>query len=379
MEKCEKKRLILLGIIALILYVSAFSFCIIYKNYKIKNEVKVFFSSDLNFEVNSQVNYYSLVSNVVNGNIIDGEKIIDTSSVGVKKIEISVKNKKGKVKIYDVEVNIKDTTAPIIEANSFIVLNVNTSTDLLKKAIVSDNSGKFVELKVVGDYSLTKAGQYKLKYEATDIYKNSSTYDFILVILNETGDTMFTTDNGFVGSIIDGVTYIDGVLVANKTYSLPSNYGSELTKETMDAFNLMKQDASLLDLNLYIASGYRSYSTQQILYNNYVKRDGVKEADTYSARPGHSEHQTGLAFDLNSVNSSFADTLEGKWVVHNCHKYGFIIRYPKNKSDITGYMYEPWHLRYVGKELAQKLYNNGDWITLEEYFGIDSTYDKKES
>ena len=379
MKKNEIKRLILLGIIALILYVSAFSFCIIYENYKIKNEVKVFFSSDLNFEVNSQVNYYSLVSNVVNGNIIDGEKFIDTSSVGVKKIEISVKNKKDKVKIYDVEVNIKDTTAPIIEANSFIVLNVNTSTDLLKKAIVSDNSGKFVELKVVGDYSLTKAGQYKLKYEATDIYKNSSTYDFILVILNETGDTMFTTDNGFVGSIIDGVTYIDGVLVVNKTYSLPSNYGSELTKETMDAFNLMKQDASLLDLNLYIASGYRSYSTQQILYNNYVKRDGVKEADTYSARPGHSEHQTGLAFDLNSVNSSFADTLEGKWVVHNCHKYGFIIRYPKNKSDITGYMYEPWHLRYVGKELAQKLYNNGDWITLEEYFGIDSTYDKKES
>lgn len=370
MKNSIKKRILIISIIFFVICVIIIFSYFIYK----KNKVKVIFSDDLTFEVNSKVNYYSLVSNVINGNVYDGEEFIDTSSVGSKKIDVDIKSKNGKIKKYEVEINITDTTAPVIESNSVIVLNVNEHDDLLTKAKVSDNSNDKVDLKIVGDYDLSKTGQYKLKYEATDSYGNVSTYDFVLAILNGGVDTVFETNNGFVGSTINGVTYIDGVLVVNKSYALPSNYGGDLTKETMDAFNLMKQDASLLGLNLYIASGYRSYSTQKILYNNYVKRDGVTAADTYSARAGHSEHQSGLAFDLNSVNSSFGNTEEGKWVVHNCHKYGFIIRYPEGKSDITGYMYEPWHLRYVGLELAEKLYNKGNWITMEEYFGIDSKY-----
>ena len=78
---------------------------------------------------------------------------------------------------------------------------------------------------------------------------------------------------------------------------------------------------------------------------------------------------------FNSVSSSFGYTDEGKWIKDNCYLYGFIIRYPEGKEKITGYMYEPWHLRYVGEELAEKLYNNGDWITMEEYFGITSVYE----
>ena len=97
-------------------------------------------------------------------------------------------------------------------------------------------------------------------------------------------------------------------------------------------------------------------------------------ADTYSSRPGNSEHQTGLCFDLNSIEDSFQYTSEGKWVNDNCYKYGFCIRFPKGKDAYTGYQYESWHLRYVGTELAEKLYNNGDWISLEEYFGITSEY-----
>ena len=136
----------------------------------------------------------------------------------------------------------------------------------------------------------------------------------------------------------------------------------------------MKNDATSIGLNIWIQSGYRSYEYQQGLYEKYVSRDGKQQADTYSARPGHSEHQSGLSFDLNSVNDSFAATDEGKWVQDNAYLYGFIIRYPKDKSNETGYKYEPWHLRYVGKDLASKLYNNGDWITMETYFGIDSRY-----
>ena len=187
--------------------------------------------------------------------------------------------------------------------------------------------------------------------------------------------------------VIDGVTYIDNILIVNKTYSLPQNYKPDnangdncnecLTPYTLRAFGAMKSaaEATGTGLNLYISSGYRSYNNQQTIYNNYVNNDGQAAADTYSARPGHSEHQTGFAFDLNSIDDSFANTPEGKWVADNCYKHGLIIRYPKGKEHITGYKYEPWHLRYVGVELAEKLYNNGDWITLEEYFGITSSYE----
>ena len=191
---------------------------------------------------------------------------------------------------------------------------------------------------------------------------------------NNLSDGEYITTKGYTIKKINGVSYIDDILIVNKTYSLPSSFGGELTSEVMNAFNLMNVDAKALGLNLWIQSGYRSYSRQESIYNSYVLNDGQLNADTYSARPGHSEHQTGLAFDLNSIDDSFTYTNEGIWVNNNCYRYGFIIRYPKGKDHITGYMHESWHLRYVGTELASKLYNNGDWITLEEYYGITSSY-----
>lgn len=188
------------------------------------------------------------------------------------------------------------------------------------------------------------------------------------------GDGEYLTEKGYTLKIENGITTIDGILIANKTYSLPESYGGALTSDVMNAFNLMNADAIALGLNLWIQSGYRSYYTQDYIYNNYVARDGQVAADTYSARPGHSEHQSGLAFDLNTIDDSFTNTAEGKWVNNNCYRYGFIIRYPKGKDNITGYMHESWHLRYVGVDLATALYNNGDWITMEEYYGISSSY-----
>ncbi|MFI3284670.1 MAG: M15 family metallopeptidase [Erysipelotrichaceae bacterium] len=172
---------------------------------------------------------------------------------------------------------------------------------------------------------------------------------------------------------IDGITYVNGILIANKTYSLPSTYNpGSLLDEVVETFNVMKADAAALGLDLYISSAFRSYEYQGELYNNYCNRDGQEAADTYSARPGHSEHQTGLAFDLNTITSAFANTDEGIWVAEHAHEYGFIIRYPEGKSDITGYMYEPWHLRYLGIEIATDVYNSG--LCLEEYLGITSVY-----
>lgn len=170
-------------------------------------------------------------------------------------------------------------------------------------------------------------------------------------------------------------TSFNNIIIVNKSYPCPKDYNpynGGLSPDVTAAYNKMSADASAQGLTLTMSSGYRSYDYQAQLYNNYVNSDGQAAADRYSARPGYSEHHTGLAFDLAPVDNSFADTPEGKWVAANCYKYGFIIRYPEDKEDITGYMYEPWHLRYVGVELATALYNNN--MCLEEYFGITSQY-----
>jgi len=177
---------------------------------------------------------------------------------------------------------------------------------------------------------------------------------------------------GPVIEVRNGVTYVDGILVVNKSYALPENYGSGLTAETQKAFNNMQAAAWNDGISLWICSGFRSYSYQSQLYWSYVNRDGQWAADTYSARPGHSEHQTGLAIDINDASSNFNGTPAAKWIAAHCTEYGFIIRYPYGKQDKTGFMYEPWHVRYVGKDLAKKITKSG--LCLEEYLGIDSYY-----
>lgn len=168
-------------------------------------------------------------------------------------------------------------------------------------------------------------------------------------------------------------TYINGILVVNKSYPLPRDYNpGGLTDECESAFYTMQAAAEDEGLDLYIASGFRSYDLQASLYQRYCNEDGQAAADTYSARPGHSEHQSGLAIDLNSISSSFAYTAEGQWVAAHCWEYGFILRYPADKVSVTGYMYEPWHIRYVGRDNAAAIYQSG--LCLEEYLGIDSVY-----
>ena len=167
-------------------------------------------------------------------------------------------------------------------------------------------------------------------------------------------------------------TYIDGILIVNKTYPLPKTYAPGWETEATPHLWEMIRDAESEGIKLWMTSGYRSWYDQQYIYNGYVSEDGQEAADRYSARPGHSEHQTGLAYDLNDLSHDFGDTPEGKWVADNCHKYGFIVRYPKEKENITGYIYEPWHIRYIGVEKATEVYESG--LCLEEFLGITSVY-----
>lgn len=279
-----------------------------------------------------------------------------------------------------------DDVAPSIEGVQDITVYKDETVDLLKDITVTDNSHDEVETSVSSDYDLSAAGEYALSYVAKDASGNEATENFKLIVKEKenpatevpsSGESQIvgTTSKGYTIEQINGLYYIDGVLIANKSYALPSSYNpGGLLDSFQDAFSVMQSAAANDGISLSVISGYRSYSRQNTIYNNYVSRDGKAKADTYSARAGHSEHQTGLAADINSLSQSFKNTKEGQWLNEHCSEYGFIIRYPEGKESITGYIFEPWHIRYVGKELASALYNNGDWITLEEYFGITSQY-----
>ena len=118
-----------------------------------------------------------------------------------------------------------------------------------------------------------------------------------------------------------------------------------------------------------LGSGYRSYATQQSLYSNYVAQDGQAKADTYSARPGYSEHQTGLTMDFSPIADSFGQSKQFTWLMANAFKFGFVLRYPADKVAITGYMSEPWHWRYVGVAAATEMHDKGI-TTLEEFYNV---------
>lgn len=144
----------------------------------------------------------------------------------------------------------------------------------------------------------------------------------------------------------------------------------EAAKHLEDLFKDAKDDG----LNLFGISGYRSYSRQKNIFNNKVANSSLEEAKKLVANPGQSEHQTGLAIDVSShemnflLEEEFEDTKEGQWIKENSHKYGFIVRYPKDKVHITKYDYEPWHIRFIGIDAATEIYNNN--LTLEEFLNF---------
>ena len=170
----------------------------------------------------------------------------------------------------------------------------------------------------------------------------------------------------------DGCTYVDGILIVNKSYGLPHTYDPGLLPVTQEAFDRLSADAAAQGLNIYRGSDYRSYDYQVKVYQSMCSGYSKEYADTVSARPGHSEHQSGYAIDCNTIENDFAATPEGQWLAAHSWEYGFHMRYPKEKEDVTGFMYEPWHVRYLGYELAKTLYESGQ--VLEEYLGIISAY-----
>lgn len=265
-------------------------------------------------------------------------------------------------------VDVVDTTKPVIELKGKEEINIYVDDKFEDDGYTaSDNyDGDLTgSVSIEGSVDTKKEGKYELIYKVKDSFGNEGVAKRIVNVKKR----IITSNTSFSGTDSNGLTYINGILIVNKKYGLPENYNPGVNGKALSALKSMQSAASTLGLNLSLISGFRSYELQNSVYNNYVSWYGQASADTFSARPGHSEHQTGLAFDIGQIEDNFGETASGKWLAENCHLYGFIIRYPKRKQNITGYKYEPWHVRYLGVDIATKVKNSG--LTLEEYLGIN--------
>ncbi len=267
---------------------------------------------------------------------------------------------------------------------------VNDANTLLEKGYSADEINQIYEYMSEGNikailehdyedlsnfYQISNFDFLKLdRYKAYQMIENISFSDAVTRV-NLKLDLPFYSE-------IEKASDVDSILViVNKVYSLPSDYvpndlvaipsfpNLQIREVAKDDFEKLLAAATIDQVYLTPYSTYRSYDYQDGLYQKYLKEDPVEVVDTYSARPGHSEHQTGLAIDIKS-NSHWYNLTESdyEWMKNNSFKYGFIIRYPKDNSFITGYKEEPWHIRYIGVEHATKLHELG--ITYDEYFDI---------
>ena len=237
-----------------------------------------------------------------------------------------------------------------------------------------NNNDEPVYIDHMDEFNVIESNYIEKYYERYVAYKKKhSDYsdDKIITYVN------IGLDHDFYTNMIDTDMSDGYLIICNKYHKLKNNYvpnlvsldgygGGKMEKVAAQHFKEMVKAAKKDGISVYNVSGYRSYSTQTNLYNGYVSRNGKAKADTFSARPGTSEHQTGLATDVNNVSDSFENTSAFKWLSKNAYKYGFILRYPKGKTNITGYKYEPWHYRYVGTDVAKVIYEKN--ITYEEYY-----------
>lgn len=264
------------------------------------------------------------------------------------------------------KVTVKDTTKPKFTSFSekIEVTKGDKDFDFKKHFEASDLSSCTIDINTK-DVKFDKEGDYTAKVTATDAHKNKESKKFTVVVKAEEKAVIQSSSNSSVKPY-----YKNGILIVNKKHPVPPGFGGGVNQTALAAVNRMISDMKAEGLSVdSTTSNYRSYSYQSTLYQNYVSAYGQASADTFSARPGYSEHQTGLAFDLREPGggSLLTNSKATSWVAKNAHKYGLIVRYQSGKEWITGYQAEPWHVRYVG-DIATSIYNSG--LSLEEYLGV---------
>lgn len=298
-------------------------------------------------------------------------------AVGTYKTRVTYKLN-GKEKVKFINVTISDTTVPKItlKQETIEVDQHTESIDYNEIVEASDLAGVTLTYDD-STVNLEEPGEYSVGIKATDSNGNQSESTIKVIVkevVKETPQPQDTSSNNSNNApettpTSSGPYYIGDIIVVNKKHSLPQTYAPGENVTAGNAVRQMIADMQTQGFDISNSySGYRSYEYQAQLYQSYVNSHGQATADTFSARAGYSEHQTGLAFDLLHTNGTLVTNAnEANWIAQNAHRYGFIVRYQAGKESITGYQAEPWHLRYVGSQ-AESIYNSG--LTLEEYLGV---------
>ena len=334
----------------------------------------------------------------------------DKQSDGSYKVHVDKASHKGDAGTYSVHLYymldgkrtyITETTATVPESQVTGKLTIDNQTSNGFDVVVTNVSGGGKEVKEVrvpiwsdknGQDDLTwyhadkqSDGSYKVHVDKASHKGDAGTYSVHLyymldgkrTYITETTATVPQSNESHVtGKLTNNGSYYsvrgkyDDIIIVNKKHGLSKDYNPGENPTAKAAFVRLRDDMINQGLNVGRSySGFRSYDYQKTLYDNYVSRDGQAAADRYSARPGYSEHQTGLVFDLTDKSGNLLeDSRASQWLKDNAHNYGFIVRFQTGKEASTGYMPEAWHIRYVGKE-AKDIHDSG--LSLEEYFGIE--------
>lgn len=246
------------------------------------------------------------------------------------------------------------------------ISNVN-----VKNYLLTEKYNHLIDFLSSPYFNIENIERYEKYYESNQNYTTDEVVLYVEIGLDvEFYSNITEIENYYdVGTLVNKYNKLPDEVIFEDLVELEKPYskdGKRKVRSIMyDSLIKMIDDAKNEGLKLTVISAYRTNSEQNYLFNNSTKKNGLEHALLYSAKPGHSEHQLGLAVDLNSVYESFDKTKEYAWLKDNAYKYGFIERYKKGKEFITGYGYEPWHYRYLGVDVATKIYEEG--LTYEEY------------
>ena len=281
----------------------------------------------------------------------------------------------------DIEFNNQDNISEIITTflpKGYTGKEINYIFNLSEKNINKLKELDYIDLSnyyEIKNFDVEKIKRYESFYQENDYnYDTVVTYVNINLDLPVYTDTKEVTNPDDLLVLVNKYNYLPSDYKPSDLDYLPGAYGNNVPMREIiiEPFKKLQEAAKEeIGINLMPTTAYRDYSFQKTLYNNYVASDGVKAADTYSARPGYSEHQAGLSIDLKNTALSSDIRLtddDYDWLSNNAYRFGFIIRFPEDKTNITGYQFENWHIRYVGKENAKIIYEND--LTLEEYIDL---------
>ena len=371
-RKNNKKKKLLLLLIMIILIVLFLVYILLPKNYGYKKEtIEVFKENDLYEQIKDKKIYSKTLEEAINQNSFNKEYFLEYLDIKYIDDKDFISNIN---KLLNLGYSSKDINAIYnkIPDSVNIIIDSKYNKDIIN--IMNLSYFKIDNLKRYLDYDIMEV---KSIYDISNIKKDFN-YEDVVTYVNANLDKEYYSSDNLISN--EDASKID--VLVNKYHKLDENYEpSDLTiidskyasgtqklrKEAQIKFEEMASDMAKENLKIYAGSTYRSYTYQKGLYDRYVKKDGFAAAETYSARSGYSEHQLGLAVDI--VNGKWdylsENDKEYDYLVKNSYKYGFILRYPRGSEYVTGYMFEDWHFRYLGVELATKVFNSG--LTYDEY------------